>query len=130
MRYGEARRALMERFTIAYSTATRDITEAQRLNEIEMHEQMPHWRAVSLQRLTRIMDRAEASGKLGDAIRAQREITRITGIAAPVEVKHTGAVGLGAMTLDQLADLTDAELDVLSKIDGAPASNIPDVEGN
>lgn len=112
-RYNAAREGLMQQFGISRTSATRDLTEACRLMALEAEEERPSLRARSLRRLELIMDKAEAAGKLGDAIKAQREITRITGIAAPQE--HI--IKPSVLTPEQLAELTDEELDLLEKLD-------------
>lgn len=112
MRWPAARDELMKSFKISRTTAAVDLARADAIIAEEIRAAAPNLGARSLERLTRMMDNAEARGDIRGAVMAQREITRIAGIASPVNMHHTGRVSLD---LDKLSDEELAESSNLSK---------------
>lgn len=120
MRRSEAVREQMAQWKIGRTQAQEDMKAADLLLAAELAERMPAYRAVCLNRLERLLDKAENIGDLRAAAALQREITRITGIAAPQEIKHSGAIDTRPSE-EKYADLEQPELEALAKIGAIPA---------
>lgn len=116
MRWTAALRELMAEFKITRGPATKDLAEANRLLEVELAEKLPAYRAQSLERLERALDKAEDRGDLRAFASLQREITRITGIAAPEKIDHTGGITIKSRGED-FEDMTDDQLEALAALD-------------
>jgi hypothetical protein len=120
MRRSEAVREQMAQWKIGRTQAQEDMKAAELLLAAELVEKLPAYRAVSINRLERLLDKAEDIGDLRAAALLQREITRISGIAAPQEIKHSGAIDTRPSE-QSYADLEQPELDLLAKIGAIPA---------
>lgn len=112
MRPESVRAALMEQFRVGRTTAGRDIHAAYVKIAEDADAQMPYLRGVMYHRLTRMMDKAEDVGNTHGAVMAAREIIRIFGLAAPVELAVTDK------RAKRYAELTDSQLDVLVSLEG------------
>ncbi len=107
MRYTSALHALMDQFQICRSVAVRTIQLARILMAADEEERRPHVRAAVVARLERLVDKAEEAKDWSAAVRALREMVRIYGLAAPIEVTNTikHRVDLDDMTDEQIAAL-------------------------
>lgn len=103
MRYGQARVALMEQFGIARTTATNDLTEATRLLGEELETQKPYLAGVLVNRLLRVMDRAEAKGKDIAAVRAAEAVAKIAGLIVNEHGTNINVIGGNNVSIEQLA---------------------------
>jgi hypothetical protein len=111
MRWSEAVKMLMEHFKIKRTPATRAIAVARLLFAQQEEEQRPGAKAIALERLERIADAAEAKGQYGPAVRAWREICRIRGLYAPIEVEQSTDF------TRRLRAMTDEEVRAMAKMD-------------
>jgi hypothetical protein len=116
MRYEQVRMALMERFHVSRTVATRTISLARKLLAMEEEESRPAARATVVARLWRVVDKAEAKDDLRAAVAGLRELTRIYGLAAPIDLKITGLEDQA-----KFSDLTDQQLDALIALERADA---------
>lgn len=125
MTYTKARDAIMAQFGVSLATAARDIAAARQLIALEFGDVVTI-RAREATRLERLAEKAEgladhasnakdyqgAAALKGKAIQASKEIARLTGAAAPRELKVTHS---SSVSVDVELKL-DAVLDVTAKI--------------
>jgi hypothetical protein len=117
MRYSAAVTEQREKFSICRTTACEDLSKADALLAEEVRRQLPQLAERSIERMARVMDRAEAKGDDRAVVMAQRELTRISGIAAPDKIEHSGSVAV-TETID-LSSATMEELEaIVAKIEG------------
>lgn len=127
MRWSAARAELMKSYKIGLSTAALDLAKAGELIAEEIRATASSLGARSVERLSRMMDNAEKAGDVRGAVMAQREITRISGIAAPVDLRHSGSVTLDLDKLsdDELAEASGLSKDILVRAAARAASAAP-----
>lgn len=114
MRPESALRAIMEQFGVGRSTGKRAMSHARLIMMEEEDEIRPQARAMIINRLNRIIDRAEDAKDFSAAVRGLRELVGIYGLRAPEELTVT----IDPETKKKVASLSEEQLRLLAEMDG------------
>lgn len=121
MRPESALRAIMEQFKVGRSTGKRAMSHARLIMMEEEEEIRPQARAMIINRLNRVIDRAEDDKDYSAAVRGLRELVGIYGLRAPEEL----TVKIDPETKKKITGLTEEELRVLANMDGGDDKHEP-----